>query len=221
MHGNAMVYVLIIVALFGALSFVLARQTDTSESGVISEEKAEIYAGMILQSSMQLKQSVDQMLWTGSTINFVSGANTELSFTTPGDGAAYTNPPHAHKVFHPQGGNMILPRLPDDATNEVVSAPIPRWYIGSVNNIEWTPSTADDVVLTAYQLNQAVCERLNEKLIGSTNIPVIAVPAPERLIYGSASDFAAADCAACDEQPALCIEDSDGAYSFYSLIAIE
>lgn len=224
-----MVYVLIIVALFAALSFVLARQTDTAESNIISEEQAEIYAGTIIQATMQLKQSVEQMLWTGSTINPPSaGTDNSLDFMTPDDSDFETQPVR-NKVFHPHGGGMVLPRIPDDAIAQISDDPPARWYIGRFNNVEWTPSIAHDVILTAHQINQSVCARINEKLTGSTAIPELAANSVREMLINrthstavSNFDFDAAACAACEGLPALCVKDNGvDAWSFYSLIAAE
>ncbi len=217
-RGNAMVYVLVIVALFAALSFILSRQGDTGEAGVIDEEKRAIHAGVIQQGALQLQQAIEQMLFIGAAIG-------DLDFVTPDDTTPFNNPPHMNKVFHPQGGGVILPRLPDDAVNQTIADPPARWYISNDNDIEWTPSTANDVMLTAYQLTQDVCERLNDDLTGDTAIPVMSDPAYDLIFFSSAHSsmirFTSAECAGCFGRPSLCVEDSDGVYSFYSLIAGE
>ncbi len=222
-RGNAMVYVLIIVALFAALSFVLSRQTDTSETGVISESQLEIFTGVLLQAPMQLKQSIDQMVFTGTQVSV-------LDFVTP-DQVAFDTAPVINKVFHPSGGGVILPRIPGDAVNEISTDPPARWYIGRFENVEWSPSSAHDVVLTAHQVTQQVCARINEKLTGSTTIPELTDPVNELLIDASLStaganiEFTSARCtvpADCFGEQSLCVKDNGvNAWSFYSLIAAE
>ena len=177
--GNAMVYVLIVVALFAAITFVLSRQTDSTETDALSDERAEILASNIQQSAMSLKQSVEQMIWTGTSID-------DLDFSTPDDGAAYDAGSLGDKVFHPAGGNVILPRIPDAAINQTDTNPPARWYIGRFNNIDWTPTAANDVVLAAFQLNEAVCRRLNLRLVGDETIPALAGNANRLLIGNSA-----------------------------------
>ncbi len=229
--GNAMIYVLVVVALFAALSFVLSRQNDASEAGGISNEQLEIYAGTIQQAAAQLKQSVEQMTFTGTAV-------ADLNFVTPDDASFnVADPPpapaHGNKVFHPSGGGVVLPRIPDDAIHEPAPNPsgLPgRWYIGRFSNVEWTPSAAEDVVLTAHEIKQAVCEKINFKLTGSTAIPVLTDPVNEVLIDEAAAgssatsniDFTSAECAGCFGKPSLCVKDSVSAsWSFYSIIAAE
>ena len=221
-NGNAMVYVLIVIALFAALNFILARQSDTTESGVVSEDKVEIYAGNLITASSQLKQAIDMMTYSGSQIP-------DLDFTTPDDEPAFSTGSPADKVFHPEGGAVILPKIPDAAIHQVNSDPVPKWYIGRFNNVEWTESTNDDVILTAHQLTQAVCAKINQRITGSSTIPALvgAATLPSRLIdaslhSGTNSDFDVVDCPACEGWPTLCISNSAGTiFSFYSIVAQE
>lgn len=218
--GNAIIYVLIVVALFAAITFVLSGQTDTSEADAISDEQAEILASNLQQASMSLKQSIDQMTFTGAQID-------NLDFVTPDDGAAFDAGSHIDKVFHPAGGGVVLPRIPDTAINEVNTNPPARWYIGRFNDVEWTPSTNDDVILTAHQLNNAVCRRLNLRLAGDETIPVLSDTVNRLLIDSSETTpdpgniaFTSAECAGCFGMPSLCVEDAGatGIYSFYSIV---
>ncbi|MCB9988146.1 MAG: hypothetical protein H6868_02295 [Rhodospirillales bacterium] len=218
--GNALIYVLIVVALFGALSFLLARQTDTSETGVVGEEKINIYAGQLISSASQLKQAVDMMQYSGSAID-------DLDFVTPDDEPAYSTAPHIDKVFHPEGGAVILPKLPTEVVSQFSNDPIAKWYIGRFNNVEWTPSIAEDVILVAHQISPAVCAKINETLTGSATIPALGVAYSLRNVLiddslhsGANTDFDVAACAACEGVPSLCITNNAGTmYSFYSIVA--
>ena len=75
--GNALIYVLIAIALFAALSFTLARQSDTGEAGTLSDERAELYATQIISYAAQTKSALDQMLFIGTDID-------DLDFIAPG-----------------------------------------------------------------------------------------------------------------------------------------
>ena len=68
-EGNAMVYVLIVVALFAALSFVMSRQNDGGESEALSEERIQIAASSLQQTSARVQQSIEQMVWSGTKID--------------------------------------------------------------------------------------------------------------------------------------------------------
>lgn len=218
--GNALIYVLIVVALFAALNFVLSRQTDTTETGILSQEKTEILAGQILSTSSQIKQAVDMMLYSGSGID-------ELTFTTPDDEPAFSTGSSIHKLFHPDGGAAILPAIPAEAVAQASADPVAKWYIGRFNNVEWTESGADDVILVAHQLGKTICESINEKLTGSTTIPALTagktlanLMIDDAFHTGTNEDFDAADCAGCNGWPQLCVSDSGVTmYSYYSIVA--
>ena len=213
--GNAMIYVLIVIALFAALAFILARQSGSGESGSLSSNQIEIDATQILQTAMQVKQAVDGMTYSGSTVD-------TLDFKLPSD-TGYDTPPNGQKVFHPDGGGVVLPRLPDDA---VVAAtdPAPGWYLGRFNNVEWTPTAATDVVMAAYNIAKPVCAKLNQKITGSSGIPAATAPLRTLLVSatrhsGTNQDFTAAICTGCKGYPALCVQEPGGAgWSFYSLV---
>ena len=54
-RGNAMIYVLIAIALFAALSFTLARQGDDGEASDMSDARAELYATDMISYAAQAK----------------------------------------------------------------------------------------------------------------------------------------------------------------------
>lgn len=227
--GNALIYVLIIIALFAALSFVLARQGGTSETSRLSEEKIELYATNILQTAAQIQTAMDQSYYTGTEIG-------EMDFILPSD-AAFNTAPNINKVFHPEGGGVTLPRLPGEAINEVNTDPVPGWYLGRFMNVEWTESEYTDVILTAHQLSEAVCEEINRKITGSPAIPVMggdnktflideslhsgsnpAPTTPPNPPAAPTSKFLATDCPNCEGHPQICVTDGS-IYSFYSIVA--
>src|SRR3989339_2061193 len=156
--GNALIYVLIAIALFASLSFVLGRQTDTSEAGVVSHEQNEMYAAQLISYSAQAKSAVDQMLFAGAFPE-------NLTFFIPGD-ANYdveTTYPNIYKVFHPDGGGLDLKNLPEAVQSDDPDepSPDPGWYMGRFNNTEWTKTTDEDVILVAYKITEPVCAAIN------------------------------------------------------------
>lgn len=222
-RGNALIYVLIAIALFAGLSFVLARQSDTSESSSLTEERAEIAASQILSYASQAKQALDQMLFTGARID-------DLDFILPSD-AAFNTPPTIYKVHHPGGGGLTRGNIPQEAMGSTVTTPPAGWYMGRFNNVEWTPTSASDIILTAYSLDRLVCERINEKITGNTTIPQLTDSIKETMIddatpgYGGGAntdlttDAAGDICPACHNLVSLCVQNQAGdVYGFYSVL---
>jgi len=223
--GNALIYVLIAIALFAALSFTLARQTDTSETGTLSDDRAELYATQMISYSAQIKLAIDQMLFTGANI----GA---LDFTDPSDAAfnSGTQKDRSNRVFHPEGGGVIKGRLDAMAVSESGTDPEAGWYLGRFNSVEWTASAADDVILVAYQIREEVCAKINEKINGSSVIPTmndsIKVVMIDDALYTGTNIELTTDpsgspiCAECHEMGSLCVENqAQDAYGFYTIIA--
>lgn len=215
--GNAMIYVLIVVALFAALSFVLARNSGSEEQGTLAAEKTNVYASQMIQMSNQVKQGVDQVLYSGSEI-------VNLNFCLPGE-VCFTSAPLYNNVFHPEGGGMVRPVLPTETIHAVDTNPDPGWYVGRFNNVAWTDTAANDVILTAHQIRQDVCARINELLTGSSAIPALTVDINRVLIdaarhtNGPNDDLTAVNCAACEGRAALCVVNAAGTiWSYYNII---
>jgi len=222
--GNALIYVLIAIVLFAALSFTLSRQTDTSEAGVLADERAELYATQMISYTAQVKSVIDQMLLVGSDVD-------DLDFIDPSDAGfnAGTQRARADRVFHPEGGGLIKGRIADDAIDENITDPVAGWYLGRFNNVEWTASTGEEIILVAYQIRRQICEKNNEKITGSSVIPTLGTTIRQTLIDDSfysatnldlTTDAGTPICSACHEIASLCVENqAQNAYGFYTIIA--
>lgn len=216
-RGNVMVYVLIAIALFAALSFTLSRQTDTDEAGGLDEQKAELYATQMISFTAQVKSALDQMTFINTDVG-------DFDFTLP-TAANFNTPPHINKVYHPEGGGITLARLAPNVIFEENSNPQAGWYMGRFNNVEWTPDTATDVLLVAHQIHADVCRRLNLKVTGTETIPAISGGTLASYFVdaayhsGANQDFEVASCAACENYQSLCVSNAGGtAYSFYNVL---
>ncbi len=237
--GNALVYVLIAIGLFAALSFTLTRQTDTSEGGSITEEQVELTTTQLISYATQARSALDQM-------DFSSVRPSEMIFILPSDANFETETPPAirniYKVYHPDGGGLIPGTLPEKAIAQVNTTPPPGWYMGRFNNVDWTPlgpgNTAgtagaeapyEEVILIAYQISQAVCEKINEKVIGTNTIPTISVPLKQVFIDDATTGYGAGTnthlttgtgniCVECENVSSLCVQQG-GIYGFYNILA--
>lgn len=213
--GNALIYVLVAIVLFAALSFTLTRQTDTTEANILSDEKAELLATQLISYAAQAKSALDQMQFQGTRID-------DMNFIRPEAAGFDTEPPrNIFKVYHPDGGGIIPATLADEAKLQVWPTPSPDWYMGRFSNVEWTKGTADDVILIAYQIQRKVCERINRKITGNTTIPQLdRAIADYFLSTGAGHDFVASSCAACVSHFSLCVLNNTGnGYGFYNIIA--
>ncbi|MBI1300974.1 MAG: hypothetical protein GC137_04855 [Alphaproteobacteria bacterium] len=212
--GNVLIYVLIAIALFAALGFTLSRQTSTSGTEEVDEAKLRLYATDLMNYAAQVRSVLDQMSFSGTDID-------DYIFDQPGD-AGFNTAPHIHKVFHPQGGGLVVANIPSRAFGVLASTPPTDWYLGRFNNVEWTETTGTDIILSAYNISQSVCEEINSSITGSATIPTLASGSADEFFVDTASDsdFTAAVCAACEGYKSLCVYDSgNDIYTFYSVIA--
>lgn len=217
-RGGALIYVLIAVALFAALTLTLSRQNTSTDTEGMRPHDLELATGRVLATAGQIDGAIQQMTFSGSRID-------ALDFTLPGQ-AGFDTPPNRHKVFHPEGGGVTLPQLDSKVKAEVNSNPPAGWYVGRFSNVEWTEKAdEEDIILTAHQISEEVCAAINEKMRGSSDIPAIAsgtlaaILIDDALHSGSNSDFLIARCPDCEGINTLCISDVGGTmFSFYNII---
>ncbi len=218
-RGNALIYVLIVIVLFAALSFTLMRQGDDSQSSGLSDEKAELYATQIISYAAQARSAVQQMLFTAST------KVSELDFTTPNE-ANFDTGALIHKIYHPQGGGLTAATLHAPAISQTTTDPQADWYFGEFNNVDWSKTAANDVILVAYQIAPKVCGLINKKVNGTTTIPTITAPIRNVMIdaahHSGANVAFTTDtgeiCSECRNMASLCVQEG-GIYAFYTIIA--
>ena len=211
-NGNVLVYVLLAVVLFGALSFTLSRQANNAGTTELDSSKLEFYATKIISYTVQTKSVIDQMMITGSSID-------DIDFTKPGE-SGYNTAPHTHKIYHPQGGGLDVETLPEEITLSEKSED-PDWYLTSSMNVEWTDSTSTDIVLTAYQINEKLCDLLNKKITSSETIPLLSGQMKNYFINTEANnDLDTSVCNDCEGYSVLCVSNGNqDSYSFYSVLA--
>lgn len=224
--GNAMIYVLIVIALFAALSFTLSRNADTGEGSALTKEKVNIAATRIMQDADNIRQAIERMTYTGLSLQ-------DIDFTLPSEAGFDTEPPPlSRKLFHPAGGGLTLPQIPADAIHKIDNNTPPAWYISRFNDVAWSRpdsggNPVNDVFITAHQIDKAVCERINQLITGDPTIPRLSGYLTSALIESPRfhSDgnvqLSSTSCTVrnCHEQSTLCVSNNArNAWSFYSLL---
>lgn len=220
-RGNAMVYILVALALFGILTAVLARRGAQTDTENLTEEMAQFESAQILAYAQSTQKAVDQMLMSGTTPD-------DIDFTTPNDDS-FDDGAHIYKLFHPEGGGLTY-KSADTKLFDTLGGVASGWYIGMFNNVEWTPTLQQDIMLTAYGIKQPVCEAINEKITGSKDIPALSSAVMSELLVpptttghsGSSENLMLANCPAlpaqtCREHNMMCVSDG-GLFGFYTVI---
>jgi hypothetical protein len=217
--GNAFLYVLIAIILFAGLAFTLSRSGSQRDPvGSLTEGRVTIDANNIIAYAA----SVSNML---SQLDVAGVSPDQLDFILPSD-AAFNTPPLDKKFFHPAGGGVNYKALPSEAIASNGAGLAPGYYVGRFNNVEWTPTAANDVIFAAHEISESVCKAINTKITGSDTVPALAGASSQDLLIddslhgGSNVNFMVVNCAACDEKPALCVS-SGGTYTFYSVLVAD
>ncbi len=218
-----MIYILVALVLFGLLTAVLVRRNAQTDSENLTEEMAQFESAQILSYAQGTQKAIDQMVMSGTMAD-------NIVFTRPNE-SSFDNGSNIYKLFHPEGGGLTY-KASDAKLFSTLSAPAQGWYIGMFNNVEWSPTAQQDVILTAYGIKQPVCESINEKIIGTKAIPaLVSSTLPELLIPssvpshpGTNANFMLTHCPAlpaptCREQNMLCISNGGGTeFAFYAII---
>lgn len=205
-----MVYVLIAIALFGALTLTLSNQNNNADGQNLDDEKVELYANELIEYIASAQNVIDMMMATGTEVS-------ELNFVNP-TSTGFNTPPHQHKVFHPQGGGF---NYQEKFNNEISGGVAHQWYIQNNLNVEWTKTTQNDVIMIAYNINPEICAELNKKITGSTTIPALSVALNDIFDPDNFTEtaFDTGNCSDCDGHPSLCISNSVAdTFGFYDII---
>lgn len=155
--GSALVFILIAVALFAALSFAISQQSDSGKS--LSTEKTKLLASDVMDMGSRMTESVAQLRLHGVQIEKVSFENDIV--------AGYTNPACTTdkcKIFAFDGGGRDWEKPTTDISNGV------NWgYTGdlSINNVG---TTSADLIAILPNISLVLCKRLN-KMVGITDDP--------------------------------------------------
>lgn len=215
-RGNALIYVLLALALLGALTMLLSEQGSQNDD--LSYEKTKLMTAKVTAYAASAKQVVDQMMMTGTTL-----AN--IDFTKPST-PTFDTAPYIHKIYHPDGGglNYFVPLAPP--FDGVPDTHGNGWYFNLVN-VEWTPTNAPDLILTAYMIDEQICRQINIDITGSPDIPVLVSNSlmhsflPPALIGGPNIELDTTLCEDCEGFPSMCVSNGFGAqpnYGYYNII---
>lgn len=234
--GNVLFLILIAVALFAALSYVVTQSTR-SGGGSTEREKNILSSAQMTQYPTALRTSIIRMVLAGVAIE-------NVKFDAPGD-PGFTSQSISQLVFHPQGGGATYQDAPSELSasgNSQLS-----WkYNGAVEvpGIGIDGAGGNDVIAFLPGISDGVCRQVNEELgidtsndvCGSgVNIPVVSASGIEDAVDdmmdvsqatfpdGSGSVTLAADTCTTvfDRQASGCFKDGEASPTrnvFYSVL---
>jgi hypothetical protein len=176
--GNVLIFILIAVALFGALSFVMSDGSRVGQ-GMVGSEQDKLAASEILNYAGQVRDAVKMLRVKGCS-------DTQISFhsaLTPNNNNTNAPADFSCHVFHQKGGGMNFVMPPGIYTQQ--RAPVVSFDANScVYNIGTGTTSCDvanvDLLIDMLPLTRDVCVAINNALgIGEPNAePANAVTSP-------------------------------------------
>jgi len=176
--GSVIFIILIAIALFATLSYVVAYIMRSGNPETISEQKSKLYAGELLDSGRQFRQAVQNIRISGGCMD------TEISFENSVV-AGYTNAgapsDNSCHVFDADGGALTWIDPSTDSNDGS------QWvFTGMANVKEVGDDTNVDLLMVLPGVKQVVCEEVNDILkMGLSAIPVDGDDLDETKFTGS------------------------------------
>ena len=154
--GNVLFLILIAVALFAALSYVVTQSTR-SGGGSTEREKNILSSAQMTQYPTALRTSIIRMVLAGVAIE-------NVKFDAPGSAGFLAVPSVSKLVFHPQGGGATYQQAPSElASND---SPLNWTYNAEVSipGIGMDGAGGNDVIAFLPGVSSGVCRQVNEEL---------------------------------------------------------
>lgn len=174
--GNVLFLILIAVALFAALSYVVTQSTR-SGGGSTEREKNILSSAQMTQYPTALRTSIIRMVLAGVAIE-------NVKFDAPGDPGFTSQSNSAQLVFHPQGGGATYQSAPSELA-ATGSSQLPwyynaNFYVPGVGIDPVSGSDGNDVIAFLPGVSSGVCRQVNEELgikMGSCTVsPTAGIP---------------------------------------------
>lgn len=204
--GNVLVYILIAVALMAALTFSISGENRGQQANRMDESRTQLTATDMISHVASVEMALYQMTQFG--VNF-----DEVRFDLPGTTDYASNT--AQQIYHPVGGGM----LPFETQDEFFDGNgTTGWQFQGNVNIEWSPTTATDLLYSFINIDAGLCSALNQQLLSDATIPTTTMTFANTLAEGgSDDDLIISECASCENVKSMCITDGT-TNAYYTII---
>lgn len=204
--GNALIYILIAVALLAALTYTLSRSGGGQQANQLDSSRIKLLASDLINHATSSEMTVAQMQQWGANLDDI---RSDLPGTVPY--ASNTN----MQLHHPAGGGLTVFENDVDYFDANGTT---GWALQGNVNVDWSPSTATDLIYTFINVRDDVCAQINARFLDSEAIPVSTVDFANTFIENATDDpFIAAECSDCVGIKSMCISDGT-TNAFYNII---
>lgn len=214
-HGNVFLVILLGVALFGALAFVISRGMRSETTTAMSDRQAELIAVDVMSYAQRIERAVNNLRKkpvSENDIDFENAVEAGYNHTPPGD--------DENKIFG-AGGKVTWQKPPEKAndgspwhfTGRTCVADIGTGTTGCASD-----NTSNEELLAILpNINVKVCEIIDRKL-GMNSIPSdVANSYSSNKFQGTYNDGKEINLNLGEKHTAACYENS-GAYHFYYVL---
>ncbi|MCB1783699.1 MAG: hypothetical protein KDI13_06845 [Alphaproteobacteria bacterium] len=218
--GNVLFLILIAVALFAALSYAATSSMRGGGSDVTSENN------LIKSSTMSQYAASIRTAITRLTVNNRCEI-TELSFEAPpfdGSDSNYVNPSSpadlSCHIFAPNGGAVSRLPAPQDTNDGRDWAYIEARVLQVGTDQTACGIDCNEILLILGGLRKSICEKINDKILGTTSIVQQDDGAnyENKKFIGSFTTGADFDGAGVNGEYELCTQDANGVYYYYNVL---
>lgn len=155
-RGNVLIYILIAIVLFAALSYSVSQMMRGGSATGIGEETSKLHATEVFNYGRIIRQAVQSLKISNGC------QDSEISFETealPG----YVNGTNTScQIFHRDGGDVNYFR-----TNQRIS--VSDWVFTGANNVAGVGTTEPDLVAILPNITLTACNAINAE----TGIPSV------------------------------------------------
>ena len=200
--GNVLFIILIAIAALALLTQMLSHSSSEQSDTLLRQAQDDEISRMLTQAAT-LSSGLQQMVMNGED---AAALYLNLSILKPGD-AGFETSPHYLKIYHPFGGGIKY-MSSSSGSNSTVATDFKISPASIITGVGAT-DTLGDILFTSKISSEALCQKINKILTGSTAVPPILVTADFDLLFaGTAITITAGNCASCVNIPRLCVSNT-------------
>lgn len=165
--GNVFFYILVAVALLASLTYAVSSGGRGS-ANQITEERAKLYAGEIIEYANTLASAVSQIRLRGTDVSLMCFDHASWGADDYDHGGCTDD---LNRIYHPSGGGISWTNAPAEGMDTTASPDNLFHFYGDneIENVGSTTGDADgaDLILVVDELLLSTCQNING-LLGVT-----------------------------------------------------
>lgn len=205
-NGNVLLYILMAVALLAALTYTISQESGGQQQNQLTEARIKLMASNLIKHVTTTEIAMQSLTQWGVDLD-------QIRFDLPGAAGFTSNT--TEQIYHPAGGGL----QPFQASSGYFDTNgTTGWAFQGNVNVEWTPTSATDLIMSFINVETTICEQINQQLRGTTAIPASTVNFSNTFTETAPdNNFTVATCAGCENIKSLCITNGT-TNAFYTIV---